>query len=425
MPTRRRIEKFVWERAIRPALFLLNAERAHRWTLAFFAVFEALRVFPVVWLLKKILQSRYANMDMHLRIENFQFRNLFWIPAGLLKNGWAIWSFDRIFRPGVIVIGTGTPNPQPGNPGLRLWRKIFVWFEGNVRKSSFVMANRLGFNSDGWLKISLRLRRAIRRGISASLVLSIGPNKIAVDDRPEAPDYIDRLVEHILDGPRVALKILRKEIQSGRAPHIAVEANVSSPNTEGLRKVFFQLNIFCEKFYCGMKKICHDLDLPMPVLILKIPPDNFNPLEAIEHPLITDDQLEKIIEAAAPYFHAISGVNTTIHHRKISRKPMPPLELPQEWQGGISGDILYPVAVDTMKRLVFIIREKKSRLKVIAGGGIGSAEQALAFFALDPEIIVGVFALTNLVYNPWLPDEITRTYVMWKRTQPWPKVKNS
>lgn len=423
MPARLKIGKFVWERALRPALFLLGAERAHRWTLAFLAVLEALHFVPFIWLLEKILQSPYANKDRHLRIENFRFRNPFWIPAGLLKNGWAVWIFDRIFRPGVLVTGTGTTNPQPGNPGLRLWRKIFVWSEGNTKKTAFVMANRLGFNSDGWLKIALRLRRAIRRGISASLVLSVGPNKIAVDDRPEAPDYVDRLVDHILDGPRVIFKILREEIRAGRAPQIAIEANVSSPNTEGLRRAFLQLNGFCEKFHHGMTKICHDLELPMPVLILKIPPDNFDPDTAKDHPFITDEQLEKIIDAAAPYFNAISGVNTTINKRTIDREIMPPLELPQEWQGGISGDILYPIAIDVIGRLVWIIKKKNARLKVIAGGGIGSAEQALAFFALDPEIVVGVFGLTNFVLHPHLPHEVLKAYDTWTRKLPWPKVE--
>jgi dihydroorotate dehydrogenase len=173
--------------ALRPLLFTLEAERAHR------ATIRALRLKPRGSL--PVEDTRLANMVAGLR-----FPNPVGLAAGFDKDAQvpdAILSLGF----GFAEVGTLTPFPQAGNPRPRLFRLV----------EDRAVINRMGFNNGGQAAAFERLlRRNDRPGIVG---VNIGANK----------DASDRIADYA-NGVRV---------MAGVARYLTV--NISSPNTPGLR----------------------------------------------------------------------------------------------------------------------------------------------------------------------------------------------
>jgi dihydroorotate dehydrogenase len=277
----------------------------------------------------------------------------------------------------------------------------------------FVIINRLGFNSDGADKVARRVGRDIKKRIRACLIVSLGPNKKVVDDHPETSDYIQRVVAHLLVAAEKFLVVLR--------PGDGIEINISSPNTPGLRKIFLQLDDFLILFTQGIKEICDQLQRPVPAMIIKIPPDDLEPKaippdapveECPGYQSITPEQLTMIIRIVARYgFCAITGVNTTsdpaariVGETRHADGTSKPIRIPDDYQGGVSADPLYPIAIQTLQKTVDALGEEnlpQEEIAVIAGGGIRSPHQALAMYNLtarnQERYVKGVFAYSGLV----------------------------
>ena len=135
-----------YERFIRPLLFSLDAETAHRLTLALLRnasyVDAALRAL-----------SFFQPPPKPKTVFGVNFPNPIGLAAGLDKNGvalpaWAAMGF------GFIEIGTVTAKAQPGNPKPRIFR---------LPKEQ-ALINRLGFNNDGADTIASRLGRLRESG---------------------------------------------------------------------------------------------------------------------------------------------------------------------------------------------------------------------------------------------------------------------
>src|SRR3954468_11215991 len=178
---------------LRPFAFALDAERAHRATIA------ALKLLPA---------GRPAEPDsiLSVQVAGLDFPNPVGLAAGFDKDG-------EVFRQmlgfgfGFVEVGTLTPLPQSGNPKPRLFR---------LREDRAVI-NRMGFNNEGQSAALLRLR-ASRRGPSARLGtglvgVNIGANK-------GSPD-------------RIADYSAGVAAMTGVADYLTI--NISSPNTPGLR----------------------------------------------------------------------------------------------------------------------------------------------------------------------------------------------
>lgn len=175
-------------RLLRPALFALPPERAHRLTLA------AL----------KLLDRRPPPTDPpELAVTAFglQFSNPLGIAAGFDKNA-EVPGALRALGFGFAEVGTLTPRPQTGNPPPRLLRL----------PAERALINRLGFNNAGFDAVRPRLEAAQASGIGP-LGVNIGANRDSAD--PVA-DYV-----------------LGVETFGGLADYLAI--NISSPNTPGLR----------------------------------------------------------------------------------------------------------------------------------------------------------------------------------------------
>lgn len=171
----------------RPFAFALDAERAHRWTIA------ALRKLPA---------GKPAGDDpaLAMTVAGLTFPNPVGLAAGFDKDA-------EVYRQmlgmgfGFVEVGTLTPLPQTGNPKPRLFRLA----------EDEAVINRMGFNNEGLAAAAARLEKRDRK---AGLVgVNIGANK----------DSTDRIADYAA-GVRAML---------GLADYLTV--NISSPNTPGLR----------------------------------------------------------------------------------------------------------------------------------------------------------------------------------------------
>jgi dihydroorotate dehydrogenase len=174
---------------IRPLAFLLDAERAHRATIAALMLMPARRPpdFP------PSLRTRVAGLD-------------FPTPIGLAAG------FDKDaevpeqmlgFGFGFVEVGTLTPRPQLGNPKPRLFRLA----------EDAAVINRMGFNNGGQPSAFERLERCSH--LHAVIGVNVGANK----------DSEDRIADYVA-GVRA---------MAGVARYLTI--NISSPNTPGLREL--------------------------------------------------------------------------------------------------------------------------------------------------------------------------------------------
>ena len=186
----------MYKKIIRPLLFRLEAERAHK------VAHTLLKVLS--------LQTVYALMPIHdtdprltQTLWNIPFRNPIGVAAGLDKNGEVIPGLASLGF-GFVEIGTITPLPESGNNKPRVFRL----------PDDKAILNSLGFPNDGAEKIAQRLKH-----LSAPIPvgINIGKQKATPLDKA-VTDYVK------------CAKLL-----SPFADFLVV--NISSPNLPDLRKL--------------------------------------------------------------------------------------------------------------------------------------------------------------------------------------------
>ena len=174
---------------LRPLLHALDAETAHRLTVA------ALQLSP---------RGSLPQPPACLGVDAFglHFAHPLGLAAGFDKNGEVP---DQMLAQGLsfVEVGTVTPEPQAGNPRPRLFR---LSEDGAV-------INRMGFNNEGHRALRRRLER--RRSRGGIVGVNIGANK----------DSSDRVADYV-QGFRTFADM---------ASYLTV--NISSPNTPGLRNL--------------------------------------------------------------------------------------------------------------------------------------------------------------------------------------------
>ena len=178
-------------RLLRPLLFALPPEAAHRLALA---------LLRRPWALPRPGAGASAPATVH----GIAFPSRLGVAAGCDKDAVAVAGLGRIGF-GFVEVGTVTPRPQPGNPKPRLFRLA----------ADAALINRMGFNSAGAAAVAANLRAARRSG--AALVpigVNIGKNR-ATPVAAAAGDY-------------------RRCLEAVYEVADFVVVNVSSPNTPGL-----------------------------------------------------------------------------------------------------------------------------------------------------------------------------------------------
>ncbi|MHB1844153.1 MAG: quinone-dependent dihydroorotate dehydrogenase [Deltaproteobacteria bacterium] len=302
-------------RALRPLLFLLPAEVAHRLGLS---LVRWLGRWP--WLRRKA-RARSARPMAELRCERFglAFDNPIGLAAGLDKDGTAVGGLFALGF-GFIEVGTLTPRPQPGNPAPRLFRI----------PSELALVNRMGFNNRGVAACRSALARAWRPG---PLGINVGKNK-ATPDEEAASDY------------EAAARAI------GPAADYAV-VNVSSPNTPGLRRLQD-----IERMSPLLRRVRGALDerpgRRVPLLV-KVAPD------------LEDRELEAIVDlAVVERLDGIVATNTTVARPAGSDGRFAEA-------GGLSGR---PLAARAAACARVAIARAAGRLVVVSVGGILTPEDA-------------------------------------------------
>lgn len=302
---------------IRPALFGLDAERAHELTLAGLS-----RAAPVAQRLYAARLPKQPTTLMGLALDN-----PVGLAAGLDKNAAHVDGLAALGF-GFIEVGTVTPQPQAGNPRPRLFRF----------PEQRALLNRFGFNNTGAAALVENLAASHYDGV---LGINIGKNKVTPPEHAVA-DYTAALAT-VYD-----------------AAHY-VTLNVSSPNTAGLRD--WQGEKALDELLAAVvaeRNRLADARARYVPLALKIAPD------------LDEAGIDAIV--ARLRHHRIDGViatNTTTDHEA----------LPAAWReeaGGVSGR---PVRAASNRVIAALYARLGSEIPIIGVGGIMAGADAAAKIA--------------------------------------------
>ncbi|MFA6093818.1 MAG: quinone-dependent dihydroorotate dehydrogenase [Elusimicrobiota bacterium] len=304
----------VYEDGLRPWLFRLDPETAHELAL------DGLRLAGLPGL-RGLLRRAFSfeHPSLPVTVAGLRFPNPVGLAAGFDK--------DAEVGPGLCTLGFGflefgtlTVRPQNGNPKPRLFR--FPEREAVI--------NRMGFNNRGAQAAAKRLAAFQPSAQAAGIPIgvNIGINKdVPAEKAPE--EYAE------------AFKTLRQY-----GDYFVV--NVSSPNTQGLRRLQERLRL--EKILCAIQ--CENTGSRP--LFVKLAPD------------LEDDALADLLPLLMKESSGVVCTNTT-----LSREGLP--DRMNAAAGGLSGAPLRERSTAMIRK---VRRLTQGRLPIIGSGGILSAEDA-------------------------------------------------
>lgn len=308
---------------LRPILFHLDAEKAHHLTLYLLKLGHNAHLLPKV--------ERYHAVR---QVMNIEFPNPVGLAAGLDKNGQYIDALADLGF-GFIEIGTITPRPQPGNPKPRLFRLP----EHNA------IINRMGFNNDGVDALIANVKNSKFQGV---LGINIGKN-------------VDTPVEKAADDYLICFNKVYEY-----ATYIV--ANISSPNTPGLRTLQFgdTLRDLFEPLKKSQTEKFEQTNKYVPLLV-KIAPDmEQEEVEAIAN-TISELKLDGVI-----------ATNTTITRDAVAGHAL------AEEQGGLSGA---PVTDKSTQVIKWLREYLPDGFPIIGVGGIVDAQSAKEKFEAGADLV--------------------------------------
>ena len=333
MINNKRIFRNIYKNLVTPILKKddgLDAEYLTNFSLSLLAFISSNRQWPLNSRIIKNLNQEFCVFDkrLHQNICGINFCNPVGLAAGFDKNGNAanIW---RDFGFGFAEIGTVTKFSQSGNPKPRLFR---------LAKEEAAL-NRMGFNNNGAENL---VKNFLKRGIDLKknrqnncLGINFGKSKITSLSKAKE-DYL------------TSLRLL--------IPYCDYAAiNVSSPNTEGLRKL--QDPILLKELLNEIKNLEN-----CPPLFVKIAPDlSYKDIEDLCQ-LIIDENIDGII-----------ATNTSLDRLGLERRKIKQTGLLlSEENGGLSGKPLRLKA----NQIIRHIHNIDKNIKLIGVGGIDSPESA-------------------------------------------------
>lgn len=235
-------------RTLRPLLFRIDPESAHRLTIRSLAAWQA----------AGCPGARSRPTRNPVTVAGIEFAHPVCLAAGFDKDAGAIDACHALGFAGVEV-GTLTPRAQPGNPKPRLFR---------LAEDRGVI-NRMGFNNGGIDAALPRVAASKRRGVVG---INVGANKESTD---RIADYAGAVTK-----------------AAPLADHVTI--NISSPNTPGLRDLQDPAMLGELLAACDGARRVGDKRVP---LFLKIAPDlDRASLEAIMRTVI-DGGVDALIVA--------------------------------------------------------------------------------------------------------------------------------
>ena len=249
----------LYSQLLRPLLFQLPPEVAHRLTLA------ALRI---PWMAPALSWNRVAPADP-VELMGLKFRNRLGIAAGVDKNAEAPLAWKHLGF-GFAELGTITFHPQPGNPRPRVFRY----------PKQQALINRLGFPNLGAEALARRLFKARQRHDFSNFPIGLNIGKSKITPLDQAPADYRRSFEVLHDLGDFFV------------------VNISSPNTPGLRDLAKPDEL--RRLLSTLQEFNRTCSQPKP-LLLKISPD------------VENSALPEIIAATREFqLSGVVAVNTTL-----------------------------------------------------------------------------------------------------------------
>lgn len=272
-------------RLLKPAIFTLDPEAAHRLAVA------ALKAAPTRGARSSLARPGAASVE----VAGLSFPNPVGVAAGFDKDAEVP---DALLGLGFgfTEVGSITPRPQAGNPKPRLFRLV----------EDEAVINRMGFNNAG---AEAALDRLKARGGKAGIVgINIGANK----------DSEDRIADYAT----------MARLMTPYASYLAV--NVSSPNTPGLRALQDEsaLTALIDAVIEAREETSTG---NLPPIFLKVAPD----LETADIDAIARIALDKKLGA-------LIVSNTTISRSELKSRHA-------DETGGLSGAPLKPLALQRIR----------------------------------------------------------------------------
>ena len=310
---------------IRPLLFALDAETAHRFTLYGLDVAHRSNFLHVV---------AKPPAELPVTVFGIDFPNPVGLAAGLDKNADHLDALGALGF-GFVEVGTTTPRPQPGNDKPRMFR---------LPRHEAVI-NRLGFNNAGVDALVRNVQSSSYRGV---LGINIGKNKDTPNDKA-VEDYLfclERVYAH--------------------ASYITV--NISSPNTQGLRDLQEEATLrhFIDTLREAQERLGSQAGKRKPML-LKIAPD------------LAEAELDGIAEVLlATGIDGLICTNTTIERGAVESDPH------GRETGGLSGRPLYARSTEVLRGMR---RRLGERVPIVGVGGILEGDDAAGKIAAGASLV--------------------------------------
>ncbi len=340
----------LYTRLLRPLMFRLDPETAHRFTIAALSLTPPLRR-------ARDPHDPIDPPELATNVFGLTFANPVGLAAGVDKDARAVRAWNTLGF-GFAELGTVTPRPQPGNAPPRMWRLA----------EHRALVNRLGFPGEGMDAVAARLASIHKDPLALRLALNFGPNK---DTPPErvADDYasLTRRLAPFAD---------------------AIVVNLSSPNTPGLREwqAPERMRTIVEAVRAAMPAITSIEERRLPLLV-KIAPD----LDSAQIGGVCATAIDLAIDG-------IVATNTTLKREELG--------LSGAFEGGLSGA---PLLARSREVIAQVYRETNGRVPIIGVGGIFRAEDAYDHIRAGASLIE---FYTGMIYRgPGLAREIKRGLV--------------
>jgi len=284
-----------------------------------------------------ILDEDKDNPLFKTKLFDNDLENPIGMAAGFDKNAEV---YNSLFKLGFgfVEVGTITPLKQYGNPKPRVFRLV----------EDEALINRLGFNNLGADNVIGKINRNKKIGI---LGINIGPNK---DSENRTEDYLK------------CLKIFHQV-----ADYITI--NISSPNTENLRKFHNQKQL--DELLKNTEKAKQNLGSKIPIVV-KISPDiNNNEIDEISQVLLNNNVKGMIISNSSD----------------ATREKL--MNIQKYQKGGLSGK---PIKTKSTILINKFYKLLKGRIKIIGVGGVDSGITAYEKFEAGADYVQ---LYTGMVYR--------------------------
>ncbi len=337
---------YEWLRAL---LFRVDPERVHHLTLSALALASSSSTA------RALLRRAFSYEDPSLAVDVLGLRlpNPLGLAAGYDKEGRALLGLACLGF-GHVELGTVTPLPQPGNPRPRIFRL----------PEDRALINRMGFPNKG--AEALLRRIGARKSSDVVVGLNIGkgvstPLDAAAEDYLYLLQTFYELVDYFV-------------------------VNVSSPNTEGLRRLQARdyLDSLLRRISDARRDLISASQKRVPVLV-KLAPD------------LTLQELEDAVGViTAREMDGVVATNTTIERDGLKSKNA--LE-----SGGLSGLPLRQRSTAMVRRIAQL---SQGKLPIIGVGGVFDADDVREKMDAGAALVQ---VYTGLVYRgPGLARSILR-----------------